>query len=153
MATTARRQHTGQTGQRDTFDHLRATDRLVGLRTGPRDPMELLDYRTRRQLIAVSDAAPGAYLAFEGREGMRLFHLAPGATTIGRALRAEIRLDDCHISRQHATLTHDGERTQLLDSRSLNGTWVNGERVVSTALHSGDLIEIGPLVARYLQLL
>jgi pSer/pThr/pTyr-binding forkhead associated (FHA) protein len=135
------------------LEDLRATGRLNGLRAGPTDPLELLDYRTRRKLTTVSSAGPGAYVAFEGREGMRLFRLAPGATTIGRALRAQIRLDDGHVSRHHATLTHDGERTQLLDGRSLNGTWVNGERVVSTALHSGDLIEIGPLVARYLELL
>jgi pSer/pThr/pTyr-binding forkhead associated (FHA) protein len=115
--------------------------------------LELLDYRTLRHLITVSQASPGPYVAFESRDGMRLFRLAKGATTIGRALVAQIRLDDGHISRRHATLTYDGRGTQLLDNRSLNGTWVNGERVVSTSLRSGDLIEIGPLVARYLELL
>lgn len=132
---------------------LRDTARLTGMRPGPRDPLELLDYRTRRHLIAVSEASPGAYLAFESRDSMRLFRLAEGATTIGRALDAQIRLDDGNISRRHATLGYDGQGTQLLDSRSLNGTWVNGERVVCTALRSGDLIEFGPLVGRYLELL
>ncbi|HZU59720.1 MAG TPA: FHA domain-containing protein [Solirubrobacteraceae bacterium] len=129
------------------------TGPLHGLGGQPRDPLELLDYRTRRHLTTVSRATPGAYVAFESPEGMRLFALVEGATTIGRALGAQIRLEDSHISRRHATLTYDGQRTQLLDSRSLNGTWVNGERVVSTVLRSGDLIEVGPLVARYLELL
>lgn len=154
MATTTHGQHTAQAGLRaPELEDLRSTARLVGLGSGPCDPVELLDYRTTRRLTTMAGATPGAYLAFEGREGMRLFRLAPGATTIGRALRAQIRVDDCHISRRHATLTLDGDQAQLLDSRSLNGTWVNGERVVSTALHSGDLIEIGPLVARYLEVL
>jgi hypothetical protein len=131
----------------------RDTGRLAGLRGRPRDPLELLDYRTRRHLITVFEAAPGPHLAFESPDGMWLFALAQGATTIGRALGAQVRLEDSRISRRHATLTYDCRGTQLLDSRSLNGTWVNGERVVEAALHSGDLIEIGPLVARYLELL
>lgn len=131
----------------------RATDRLEGVRGRARDPLDLLDYRTRRHLVTVSEAAPGRYLAFESRSGMRLFGLTEGATTIGRALGAQIRLDNGHVSRRHATLSQAGGRAQLLDNRSLNGTWVNGERVVVAVLRSGDLIEIGPLVARYLEFL
>lgn len=149
MATTIQRQDVDVAQE----DGLRVTARLEGIRGRPRDPLELLDYRTRRHLTTVSEAGQGPYLAFETPTGMHLFRLAQGATTIGRELAAQIRLDDCHISRRHATLAWDGQRTQLLDSRSRNGTWVNGERVVSIVLRSGDLIEIGPLVARYLELL
>jgi pSer/pThr/pTyr-binding forkhead associated (FHA) protein len=39
----------------------------------------------------------------------------------------------------------------LLDSRSLNGTWVNGERVVYTVLRPGDTIEIAGLPFRYVE--
>jgi pSer/pThr/pTyr-binding forkhead associated (FHA) protein len=148
MATTAQSQEPAP-----SLEGARMTDRLVGVSGRPRDPLELLDYRTRRHLVTVSRAAPGPYLGFESQTGMRLFALREGATTIGRALGAQIRLDDSHISRQHATLTYDGQRTQLIDSRSLNGTWVNGERVVVASLRTGDLIEIGPLLARYLEVL
>lgn len=149
MATTAHsHQHHGARQSQGVED----TRRLAGLPRGARDPLELLDYRTRRHLISVSEARPGPHLAFESRHGMRLFRLPEGATLIGRAMDAHIRLDSAHISRRHASLTRDGRGTQLLDSRSLNGTWVNGERVVASALRSGDLIEIGPLVARYLEL-
>jgi hypothetical protein len=150
MATTA---HTRQGQPSVGQEEPRNTDRLLGLRGRARDPLELLDYRTRRHLITVSQARPGPHVAFESRDGMRLFRLAAGATTIGRALGAQIRLDHGHISRRHATMTADSRGVQLLDNRSLNGTWVNGERVVATALRSGDLIEIGPLVARYLEVL
>ncbi len=149
MATVAHSQEQPTPGR----EALERTDRLVGLRGLPRDPLDLLDYRTRRHLTTVAQAAPGPYLAFEGRAGMRLYRLTEDVTMVGRALGAQIRLEDCHISRRHATLTHEGGRTRLLDSRSLNGTWVNGERVVVSELCSGDLIEIGPLVARYLELL
>lgn len=150
MATTA---HTHQGQPSVGLEEARNTDRLVGLRGRARDPLDLLDYRTRRRLITVSEARRGPHLAFESRDGMRLFRLGQGATTIGRALGAQIRLDNGHISRRHATLTCEPRGVQLLDSRSLNGTWVNGERVVATALRSGDLIEIGPLLARYLEVL
>lgn len=50
------------------------------------------------------------------------------------------------------TITRGGDQTRLLDSRSLNGTWVNGEQVVSTTLSDGDAIDLGPLVVRFVEI-
>ena len=61
-------------------------------------------------------------------------------------------IDEAGVSRRHVTITRTGEAAGLLDDRSLHGTWVNGERAMSTMLRHGDLIEIGRLVARYLVL-
>lgn len=128
------------------------TEALGALQSEPRDPIELLDYRTQRHLVSAEHAPPGRYLAIERPAGVLLFPLTDEATHIGRGLAAQLRIDDCHTSRLHATVTHDGHRTWLLDGRSLNGTWVDGERVTSTVLCHGDLIEIGRLPLRYLEI-
>jgi pSer/pThr/pTyr-binding forkhead associated (FHA) protein len=129
------------------------TEPLTGVPSSePGDPLQLLDYRTQRHLIRAEDAPPGGYLAIESGTGTWLFPLTEDATHIGRGLSAQLRIDDCHVSRQHATVTYDGYRHRLLDGRSLNGTWVGGEQIASTVLCHGDLIEIGRLPLRYLQI-
>jgi pSer/pThr/pTyr-binding forkhead associated (FHA) protein len=55
----------------------------------------------------------------------------------------ELALPGDEVSREHAVITHRGERTELQD-KSRHGTWVNGERVSDTAnLDDGAVITIG----------
>ena len=63
--------------------------------------------------------------------------------SIGRAHEADVRLDAPDVSRRHASIYKLTERYFLEDLDSTNGTFVNNERVQSTELHDGDLIEIG----------
>jgi predicted nucleic acid-binding Zn-ribbon protein len=87
----------------------------------------------------------GQYLAFEGPGGEPIcFRLEEGWTRIGRSVKADIRFDDATVSRRHAVvvLTEDGE-LRVLDDRSLNGLFVNGERVEWAPLADGDELEIG----------
>ena len=67
-----------------------------------------------------------------------------GWTRIGRSGSADIRLDDATVSRRHAlvVLTEEGE-LRALDDRSLNGLFVNCERVEWSPLADGDALEIG----------
>jgi pSer/pThr/pTyr-binding forkhead associated (FHA) protein len=48
-------------------------------------------------------------------------------------------------------VTHRGGRTVLLDDRSLNGIFVNGERVSEAPLTDGDWIGIGHVSLRYVE--
>jgi predicted nucleic acid-binding Zn-ribbon protein len=93
-----------------------------------------------------SDLAPTVHcLAFERADGeVDVVELKPGWTRIGRSSLADIRLDDATVSRRHAlvVLTEDGE-LKALDDRSLNGLFVNGERVEWAPLADGDELEIG----------
>ncbi|MDT5072091.1 MAG: transport system ATP-binding/permease protein, partial [Mycobacterium sp.] len=50
---------------------------------------------------------------------------------------------DVLASRHHATLVPGPGGTQIVDNRSINGTFVNGQRVESTTLHDGDVVTIG----------
>ncbi len=70
--------------------------------------------------------------------------LPTGWTRIGRSTAADLRLDDATVSRRHALLVRTPENElRALDDRSLNGLFVNGERVEWTPLRDGDELEIG----------
>ena len=65
------------------------------------------------------------------------------AVNAGRSPRADIFLDDVTVSRKHCQfLSRDGGHT-VRDSGSLNGTYVNRERVDQCELHAGDEVQIG----------
>jgi pSer/pThr/pTyr-binding forkhead associated (FHA) protein len=84
-----------------------------------------------------------------GRSG-ETFPLSESPTIIGRSPECGIFLDDVTVSRTHAVFTRDGNRWKLDDQGSLNGTYVNRERVDSAVLSDGDEIQIGKYRLTYL---
>jgi two-component system cell cycle response regulator len=74
---------------------------------------------------------------------------------LGRALEADVRVNDARASRLHARITteHDaatGEaRYRICDLNSTNGTIVNGQPVTQTFLQDGDKIVIGEHLMRF----
>jgi pSer/pThr/pTyr-binding forkhead associated (FHA) protein len=86
---------------------------------------------------------PGKYLAYEESGRHVLAPLAQEWTRIGRSLAADIRFDDATVSRRHALAVSQAEGVRVLDDRSLNGVYVNGERVEWSALADGDEVMIG----------
>jgi predicted RNA-binding Zn-ribbon protein involved in translation (DUF1610 family) len=84
----------------------------------------------------------GHYLAFDDGS-LRVVGLVEGWTRIGRSLSADVRFDDPTVSRRHAMLHREGDSVRILDDRSLNGVFVNGERVDMQALEDGDQVTIG----------
>jgi pSer/pThr/pTyr-binding forkhead associated (FHA) protein len=85
-----------------------------------------------------------------GRSG-ELFALEQSPVSIGRSPECGIFLDDVTVSRKHAVFTQDGEQWKLEDQGSLNGTFVNRERVDSAVLSDGDELQIGKYRLTYLQ--
>jgi hypothetical protein len=85
-----------------------------------------------------------------GRSG-ETFALEQSPTTIGRSPECAIFLDDVTVSRKHAVVTQDGDRWKLEDQSSLNGTFVNRERVDSAQLTDGDELQIGKYRLTFLQ--
>lgn len=63
--------------------------------------------------------------------------------TVGRDSRADILLDDSTVSRSHAVFRRVGDTFAVYDSGSLNGTYVNRQRVDHQQLRNGDEIMIG----------
>ena len=74
---------------------------------------------------------------------------------LGRALEAEIRVNDTQVSRQHARITTEtnpetGQTDYIVtDLDSRNGTLLNGRRVRSARLTNGDKISIGETILRF----
>lgn len=64
-------------------------------------------------------------------------------TVIGRGTDADITVDDSSISRRHCEVLWDGTRAQANDLGSTNGSLLNGRKLSSAALESGNVIEIG----------
>ena len=62
-------------------------------------------------------------------DDVRVFALQREWTRIGRSLAADIRFDDPTVSRRHALIVRQPDGLRVLDDRSLNGVFVNGERV------------------------
>ena len=101
----------------------------------------------RESLVAAGD-----YLAYEDGERLRVVSLQEEWTRIGRSLSAHVRLDDPTVSRRHALIYRDAESAKVLDDRSLNGVFHNGERVELSALEDGDTITIGRFNMHFIKL-
>ncbi len=86
---------------------------------------------------------PGRYLAYEESGRRVVAPLDREWTRIGRSLGADVRFDDATVSRRHALVVSEEAGVRVLDDRSLNGVYVNGDRVEWSALADGDEITIG----------
>jgi pSer/pThr/pTyr-binding forkhead associated (FHA) protein len=71
------------------------------------------------------------------------FLLDADLTTAGRHADSDIFLDDVTVSRRHAEFYRMGSRFTVRDVGSLNGTYVNRDRIEETELFSGDEVQIG----------
>jgi len=89
-------------------------------------------------------------LGLARRVGRRAFvrPLDAAVTRIGRGDACDIRLGAARVSRDHAYIEHSAEGYFVVDSNSANGTFVNGDRVTRCVLSAGDLLQIGPVKLR-----
>jgi len=71
------------------------------------------------------------------------FLLDSDLTEVGRRPDSDIFLDDVTVSRRHAEFHRGGAGFTVRDVGSLNGTYVNRERVESATLSNGDEVQIG----------
>jgi hypothetical protein len=90
----------------------------------------------------VTNSAALVIRAGGGRAG-ESFAVDGERMTIGRRPDSEIFLDDITVSRDHALLVHRGSDWYIDDCGSLNGTYVNRERIDSQRLADGDELQVG----------
>ena len=87
--------------------------------------------------------APRLRLAWVDARGVLQAVEVTAKLRIGRAPECELPLDEDGVSRVHCEIRPAGEGLALIDARSTNGTFVNGTRVQTAQLASGDRIQIG----------
>lgn len=89
--------------------------------------------------------APGdaVLLIHKGPDEGTRFELREALITVGRAADATIFLDDVTVSRRHAEFTRGPEGWTVADVGSLNGTYVNRNRIDEHLLTSGDEVQVG----------
>jgi len=93
----------------------------------------------------VGTLPPGTALlvVMRGPNAGSRFLLDSELTSAGRHPDSDIFLDDVTVSRRHAEFCRQGERFTVRDVGSLNGTYVNRERIEETELFGGDEVQIG----------
>lgn len=100
---------------------------------------------TQEDLQTISRLADNTALLIATRgalSGSR-YLLDEDEVTVGRDPRADILLDDSTVSRQHAVFRRENGAYTVIDAGSLNGTYVNRQRVDKATLKNGDEIMIG----------
>ena len=79
----------------------------------------------------------------QGPEIGTRYSLVGDQVTVGRVPDNQIQLDDVTVSRQHAVFVREGDDWVVRDLGSLNGTYVNNERVDEAVVRHGDDLQIG----------
>ena len=85
-----------------------------------------------------------------GRAGEQ-FPVVGDRMAIGRAEQSDVFLDDITVSRDHAVLERRDDGLHLSDRGSLNGTYVNRQRIESVRLADGDEVQIGKYRLTYIE--
>jgi len=95
--------------------------------------------------VALPDRQSGAGLLVvkRGPNAGTRFELVADVTRVGRHPESDIFLDDITVSRRHAEFLKSHGGTSVRDVGSLNGTYVNRERIESHRLQEGDEVQIG----------
>ncbi len=112
----------------------------------------LVGHATRSRALHVPKLAPGEYLAIEDGGEVVVVPLASEVTHIGRAFSADIRLEAAAVSRRHAVVVREEGGVFVLDDRSVNGVWVNGERVERAPLAGGDRFTVGGITLQFVSI-
>ena len=103
--------------------------------------VELTD--VEQTAIAALPAGSALLLVRSGALAGARYLLDTDVTTVGRHPEADIFFDDVTVSRRHAEITRTGSTLEIIDQRSLNVTYVNGERVDRSALVDGSELRVG----------
>lgn len=95
--------------------------------------------------VIVPDAneALATFVVKRGPKAGSRYGLDEDIVTIGRHPDSEIFLDDITVSRRHAEVARKGAIYEVADVGSLNGTYVNRQRIESAVLDDGDELQVG----------
>lgn len=123
------------------------SDATATIQFGVGEKVETSDRALNPVDAAAVDALPVGHALLVVQKGPGAgsrFLLDQDVVNAGRHPDSEIFLDDVTVSRRHATFTRDDQgRFTVADAGSLNGTYVNRDRIESAALTDSDEVQIG----------
>lgn len=85
----------------------------------------------------------GVLVVRAGPNAGSTFAVDKDVITAGRHPDSDIFLDDITVSRRHAEVRNEGGRLVVADVGSLNGTYLNRERIEQAELNDGDTVQVG----------
>jgi len=88
-------------------------------------------------------AGQGVLVVKRGPNAGSRYVLEGSSVTAGRSPDSDIFLDDVTVSRRHASFVPSGASYEVRDVGSLNGTYLNRERIEAAPLTNGDEVQIG----------
>ena len=123
----------------------------LGLRSV--DSEDALEQLTAEERSVISQLNPDSAMLIIHRGANRgaRFLLDSPETSIGRSGENNVLLDDVTVSRKHANIRRTGERFELIDLGSLNGTYVNNNSIARATLTSGDESQFGKFHMLFVQ--
>jgi pSer/pThr/pTyr-binding forkhead associated (FHA) protein len=109
-------------------------------------PLEAAGEVADEEISVTIDELPegfGVLVVKRGPNAGSRFVLEHERTEVGRHPESDIFLDDITVSRRHAEFVRQNDGYLVRDVGSLNGTYVNRERIDEGTLHNGDEVQIG----------
>jgi pSer/pThr/pTyr-binding forkhead associated (FHA) protein len=118
-------------------DAASANDTTASIELGALDPSH------QPEELPLLAPGTGMLVVVRGPNAGSRFLLDRDVTTVGRHPDADIFLDDVTVSRRHAELHRTEDGMLVRDLGSLNGTYVNAERVEERLLVTSEELQIG----------
>jgi pSer/pThr/pTyr-binding forkhead associated (FHA) protein len=114
-------------------------------------PMETVEEGPDEAAFVASELERGQALLVvqRGPNAGSKFLIDKDLTTAGRHPESDIFLDDVTVSRRHAEFRRDDGKFFVHDVGSLNGTYVNRQRVEDTELANGDELQVGKFKLKF----
>ncbi|GAB3866840.1 hypothetical protein GCM10028801_39600 [Nocardioides maradonensis] len=122
------------------------TDVTATIQFGGSDKVETSDRQLSAVDAAAVDALPVGHALLVVQKGPGAgsrFLLDQDEVTAGRHPQSAIFLDDVTVSRSHAIFRRTPAGYTVEDAGSLNGTYVNRNRIEKVELHDGDEVQVG----------
>lgn len=104
-----------------------------------------------KKAVAALPQGSALLIAHTGPNKGARFLLDTDESIAGRHPNADIFLDDVTVSRRHAKFARSGQGFTLSDIGSLNGTYINGDRIDSITLNNGVQVQIGKFRLNFYQ--
>ena len=90
------------------------------------------------RLVALNTVLAGASFPIEGED-----------MVVGRVEGCDLLIQHKSVSRSHCRLVREGDVVRVIDLKSANGTLVNSVELDQAILHSGDVLELGTVLLRF----